>query len=266
MEDLQTKGAVNALLEDIYQTHTKETSGKIPQNRDFKILFFVIIFGFFGIAFGLWRMSNIIQKPAHILTAGDIKGSYSLSDINEELAIFSSDVSLKDTDGDGVNDYDEANIYATSPYLEDTDSDGVSDYDEIQKGTLPNCLGGNCNANIPESSQEANALNQQSAGPVGEITASYLRSLLEKSGIESATLQTLSDEEILDVYYSAIAPQDKKEAAPMPAQGAQESSSIQKMPPKELRDFLKKSGMPQEMLDKFSDEEILQVLQETINQ
>lgn len=45
----------------------------------------------------------------------------------------------KDTDGDGLSDWDELNIYKTSPYLPDSDSDGVADREEILKGADPNC-------------------------------------------------------------------------------------------------------------------------------
>ena len=45
----------------------------------------------------------------------------------------------KDTDEDGLTDWDELNVYETSPYLEDSDSDGISDWEEINRGTDPNC-------------------------------------------------------------------------------------------------------------------------------
>lgn len=42
-----------------------------------------------------------------------------------------SDSRAIDSDGDGLNDYDEINIYNTNPNLIDSDFDGLSDYDEI---------------------------------------------------------------------------------------------------------------------------------------
>lgn len=51
----------------------------------------------------------------------------------------SAELKSKDTDTDGISDYDELNVYKTSPYLADSDSDGINDRDEIQKGTDPNC-------------------------------------------------------------------------------------------------------------------------------
>jgi hypothetical protein len=43
-----------------------------------------------------------------------------------------------DSDGDGLNDYDELYTYYTNPYQSDTDEGGRSDYLEVQDGTNPN--------------------------------------------------------------------------------------------------------------------------------
>lgn len=45
----------------------------------------------------------------------------------------------KDTDQDGLSDYDELYIYSTSPYLMDSDSDEITDKQEVDEGTDPNC-------------------------------------------------------------------------------------------------------------------------------
>ena len=46
-----------------------------------------------------------------------------------------------DTDGDGLCDYEEANIFKTDPLNPDTDSDGISDGDEVRMGRNPKGLG-----------------------------------------------------------------------------------------------------------------------------
>lgn len=271
MEDLQTKGAARALLEDIYHTHTEKISVKKRKNRDSRILIFVIVLGISGLAFGFWRMGNVIQRPMHMLTASDIKSSYSGSDVNEKLAISSSEPLSKDTDGDGLIDSDELNIFNTSPYLEDTDSDGINDFDEIKKGTDPNCLGNNCEPKIQGQNPTTPGQNTQNMAPQGETSAAYLRSLLIMSGINSADVQKLSDTEILDIYNSTMA-SGNNASSPIANLNTSKASSnigfgatsdLQKMPPAELREFLKKGGMSEEMLNTFSDEEILQVLKET---
>lgn len=55
------------------------------------------------------------------------------------------ELKLKDTDRDGISDYDEQYVYGTSAYLADSDSDGASDAEEIAQNEDPNCpQGKNC--------------------------------------------------------------------------------------------------------------------------
>lgn len=53
-----------------------------------------------------------------------------LTNIEErDLGTYMND---KDSDYDGLNDYDEVKVYHTDPLIADTDNDGLSDYEEVQ--------------------------------------------------------------------------------------------------------------------------------------
>lgn len=50
---------------------------------------------------------------------------------DEEEEKFGTDYKNPDTDGDGLNDYEEVRVYSSDPNKADTDGDNLSDYDEV---------------------------------------------------------------------------------------------------------------------------------------
>ena len=64
----------------------------------------------------------------------DSYGDYDLDGLPDELVLLvlqSTDLHTSDTDGDGINDYDEVYKYGTNPLDIDTDGDGINDNEEI---------------------------------------------------------------------------------------------------------------------------------------
>lgn len=151
------------------------------------------------------------------------------SDCPENIA----NLRAQDTDGDGINDYDELHIYKTSPYLEDSDSDGFSDSEEINNGKDPNCPSGrDCHNNDPLANVTAEdkssldignlqeAFNQKEQGvsssssetsasdfnpqDLENIDADSLRSLLLESGVEKKVLDQISDEDLLSTFQDVL--------------------------------------------------------------
>ncbi|MDD5071419.1 MAG: hypothetical protein PHQ42_01655 [Patescibacteria group bacterium] len=128
----------------------------------------------------------------------------------------------KDTDGDGLSDWDELYIYGTSPYLEDSDSDGLSDWEEIKRGTDPNCPEGrNCSAlgSISSGSGEETFLSEFAPDwdltgeeltadqekilqdiLASQIDAPTLREMLLESGMDKGVLDLVSDEDLMASY------------------------------------------------------------------
>lgn len=56
---------------------------------------------------------------------------------DDEEAILSTDVNAPDTDKDGLSDYDEVRVYSTDPINPDTDGDTYRDGDEVKNGYNP---------------------------------------------------------------------------------------------------------------------------------
>lgn len=152
---------------------------------------------------------------------------FSTDDKNKKTAgLETIDLSLKDSDGDGLSDYEEINISKTSPYLEDSDSDSISDKQEVSQGTDPNCpVGKICNgvgsssgpeasssetinntiiSTIPTENPAVNGAATIVPGIGNEVTPATLRQILLQNGYDQATLDQISDEDIMKSYQEAV--------------------------------------------------------------
>jgi len=167
--------------------------------------------------FWAWQFKANINRPFKIASIDDV-ATNTYVDPREQ-----------DTDNDGLSDYDELNVYKTSPYLEDTDSDGILDKKEADQGTDPNCpLGRNCNVTAEGESNTATSaaimvpdltppsnLNASGTPEVilqtalaGQLDATSLRKLLLDSGIDQATLDQISDADLLSIYQESLTNQN----------------------------------------------------------
>ena len=152
----------------------------------------------------------------------------------------------KDTDNDGLSDWDELNIYKTSPYLEDSDSDGSSDKEEIEQGFNPNCPKGEiCNTGNSLLGNGANKENIDISSKDIELInlLSDLDSLVETQ--EQGELKIKKDE----TGYS-----DDELKSILEGEGGAT----------ELRTLLLNAGMSKEILDKIDDETLLQNYKEIL--
>lgn len=157
------------------------------------------------------------------------ENKYSNQAQNQDELSEDDQLKSKDTDNDGLSDFDEINTHQTSPYLEDSDSDGVFDKKEIDSGENPNCptgkdcsvlsediieekeegvnvpvldmgikSGSSTSLNINNSSQDYEKLLQ------GELDASAIREMLASSGLDTKVLDSISDEDLIQLYKEAV--------------------------------------------------------------
>jgi len=137
----------------------------------------------------------------------------------------------KDSDSDGLSDYDELYVYKTSPYLEDSDSDGFTDYEEIKNGSDPLCPAGQVCADSTIDQSQAispDMINTGSTTTVvsstvasttdealvqslltGGSDASALRQLLINTGMDKKILDQISDEDLIKSYQDTLTQPDQ---------------------------------------------------------
>ncbi len=153
----------------------------------------------------------------------------------------------KDTDHDGISDYDELYIYRTSPFLEDSDSDGIPDLVEIQNGTDPNCpQGKTCREPRTEQTaggtapagQPATGTGQGStpAGSEAPASAQAVQAFVDTFG----DLDTLTPESV--------------------------TAKLQTMSTDDLRTFFIKMGIPQSAVAKADDATLRKLVLDTVAQ
>lgn len=126
---------------------------------------------------------------------------------------------FRDTDSDGLTDFDEVYVYGTSPYLYDTFSYGISDKEVVAKG-LPLCPNGqDCQNPITtgetiaapnNASSTAAALKdellQNPPPSLNSILSSptQLRLLLRQSGVEQKIIDSVTDAELMQMVNQLV--------------------------------------------------------------
>lgn len=165
----------------------------------------VILLSFFAIlavGLGVLQIRNSAYRPFALNTSIP---PFLNEEINTEEAL-----RYRDTDLDGLNDFDELYVYSTSPYLEDTDSDGSKDKDEIEKGRNPLCVEGkNCGVNdvstnpsaFPVKADNVALYDQQAPQSLEEYLhdPATVRELLITSGLSSDLVAKLSDADLREM-------------------------------------------------------------------
>lgn len=196
----------------------------------------------------------------------------------------------KDTDQDGLSDYDELYTYKTSPYLKDSDSDGQSDKAELDKGDDPNCpQGKDCaarrvadsteqiaNSNVPRATSNVPLLNPE----LGQgASLEDLRAALRAAGVSEEQLAKLDDAQLQDLYNqvrqeevsgtglpAGKAGQIANSNVPLAVSNTPSATSLQSLSPAEIRSLMIASGIPKETLDQVDDATLQQLFLQALEQ
>lgn len=172
-------------------------------------------FAIMAVGLGVLQLRNTLYEPFALNSSvpATIK-----TDINSTEAL-----QLRDTDRDGISDFDEMYIYSTSAYLADSDSDGIPDKVEIDSGNDPLCaVGKDCSAMVenPDAALVRNATtslkitgNSAEMSVVGEKPVDLeqalkdpkqIRQLLLTSGMDPKILQAVSDANLMLLVSQAM--------------------------------------------------------------
>lgn len=275
MEDKKTvEDRLSELTTDANQPLDFESFKLMERNKKLAMAF-VVVLGVAIIVFGFWQMNDILQIP---FSGTDEKFDPDAEYVSQTEVVTAVDeedpavLRARDTDEDGLNDFDELYIYQTSPYLADTDSDGVNDIDEIKKLEDPTCpIGQNC-FRTSELYEMEQAEEIETKEEELKLTAEQIRALLIETGDFSADQVNLfSDSELLSFYEKFLAEnpelqeasQVEVDAEPTPEQAL---TNAKKLNVEEIRNILIDQGLSESEISQIDDETLLQLYQDAFSQ
>lgn len=163
-------------------------------SKEQKIGFILLLcFAILTVSLGVLQIRNTMYAPFALNNniPVDLKEK-----VNDQMAL-----QYRDTDLDGLSDFDELYVYTTSPYLADSDSDGIGDKQEIDLGKDPNCAEGKtC---IPEGTAQVATASTTLLGTVvdpGVAPQDITQMLTDPKQLRQVLLQAGMDQKVLDSY------------------------------------------------------------------
>jgi len=215
----------------------------------------ILFFGLAAIVLGFFQFRYQINKDifARFQPTAAVSGPEDLLGLKE-----------KDTDQDGLSNYDELYLYGSSPYIQDTDSDGINDQKEVAAGGDPTCPEGqNCFAFWnPETPQNAAADN--SSLSTGQISSVQLRQTLKQAGMTDEELAQFSDEDLLQLYQQALAGMQSGNTQAETSAVTPAVANPADLTPAQIRQYLKEAGVASSLLDQVTDDELMDLAAETL--
>lgn len=167
--------------------------------EDRKILITFTVFAVFILAFGFFRLRESIVGPFRL-------SKIATAQLTEEDLY--QILSQRDTDGDGLSDWEEIFIYGTSPFLVDTDGDGFTDYEEVMAGSDPLDPESTPLNPHPERPRPiyrvAESTDQEIDQNVYDFSPENIRNVLIDVGVDKKILDNIDDETLKKLYYETV--------------------------------------------------------------
>ena len=227
------------------------------------VMWSLAVLGCISLVFGGLRWFTSLRIPFAL--EGEVAQA-NLNANNADQTVSLLELKQKDTDGDGLDDYNELYLYETSPYLPDTDSDGVPDGTEIANNTNPNCpIGQDCTLTAPDNIQTAIVLPDSA----DNLTTEQLRGLLLQAGLTQEEVNAVDDATLTDLYNQVLREKSATIADVNTNDDLGDLQLNQEVPDysaTDIRQLLKDQGVTNEELSNISDAELLQGWQEIISQ
>ncbi|MBU0964577.1 hypothetical protein KKC06_06075 [Patescibacteria group bacterium] len=263
--------------QDLYSDPYFEKKEKQDVVRS-KVFISLIVVCFLSLIFGGWYIGRQFKIPFEVASEETEETDTNLQIVETSQLAKLEGLRDKDTDHDGLNDYDELYYHKTSPYLADSDSDRISDKIEIDEGTNPNCpQGGICNKTSDDSGLDntndlfSDLVPSQTAQEdidLNNLSADQLRQILIDSGTPEESINQLDDETLLQAYNEILAEGDlsgnvnaatNQTAVDVSDQEAITYESLVNLTPDEIRQLLIQYGVPADSLESIDDETLQQI-------
>lgn len=205
----------------------------------------------------IWYFKSQLLKPLTVELPDFIKQDL----LEKDQAQTIEDLKTKDTDSDGLTDYQELYQFNTSIFLADTDSDNYSDLEEVNSGNDPICpTNQDCNllALITPKTNLANIVQEVALDPnltIEEAAFREFRKFLLDNGMSQEEVDQLSNEDLFYIF-SIL---NESESG--------ENIANQEMSAAEVKAFLlAQSGADKKSIEALSEEELLQIGKTLVSQ
>ncbi len=234
---------------------TKRVPTREPRalSTEQKIAFALLMFlGIGGAFLGARSFKVSISKPFDLQLVKYLSGEKFMTTSQREAQDLEAS-KTRDTDGDGLSDYDELYVYKTSPYLSDSDSDGFDDKTEAFSGNDPNCPRGKvCEATVSaEEVGNATATPNIVVPPVPDVSGLTGTAAGASANAALGTVATDPASLLSTGSYNFKTPDDVKKF-------------YEQASPADIRAALLKAGMTQAQLDKIDDTTLKQFFSQTL--